>query len=512
MKKPVTCIETIQSAAVKGLMKSPIHFCGLFDEMPIGIAIVDTDFRVAFVNRAFEALTGFSVSDAVGIPCRHIIRSRACVGKCPGRAVMERQKPSSLETDIINRDRRRFSVRITLAPIYTTTGALTGYIETIEDIQAIKQLSPTQEGAFSFSDIVGRSTQMEKIFQTIPILAQSDTSILITGETGTGKDLVAEAIHQTSSRASGPFIKINCGALPETLLESEIFGHKKGAFTGAVENKPGRFQLAHNGTIFLTEIGDLPLPLQVKLLTFLDDKIIYPLGSTKGFNADVRMVAATHRDLEEMVRAGKFRQDLFFRLNVARIHLPPLREREGDVRLLIDHFLHIFSKEHHRPPRRMTPDALTLLLQYRYTGNIRELRNIVEYAVNMAGDTPIEVDHLPAYLFDITEQPSDITQGHCSPAYPLDPSMAPGEEKKRSTIAVAANHAFDFDAMSPPTQIAPNSPLQAENPPGMRWATAERQMILNALIKAKGKKQVAAELLGWGRTTLWRKMKQYEIN
>ena len=512
MKKHTPFIETLQTAAVQGLMQAPLHFCGLIDEMPLGIAIVDMEFRVIFVNRAFEALTGFSASDAVGIPCRHIIRSRACVGKCPGPSVMAKQKPASFESDIINRDRRRFSIRITLAPILSSDGTHTGYIETIEDIQSSKQFLPSTEGAFSFSDIVGRSPQMEKIFQTIPLLAQSDTSILITGETGTGKDLVAEAIHQTSTRASGPFIKINCGALPETLLESEIFGHKKGAFTGAVENKPGRFQLAHNGTIFLTEIGDLPLSLQVKLLTFLDDKIIYPLGSTKGFNADVRMVAATHRNLEEMVRAGKFRQDLFFRLNVARIHLPPLRTREGDVRLLIDHFLHIFSKEHHRPTNRIAPNALAILLRYHFAGNIRELRNIIEYAVNMAGDSPIEQDHLPAYLFDTAVQQTERTEEK------MNINISPEIQTVFQNSDHVPTPSYDPSHDAPDMAASPTMPLHVSTVPAtaptsdMTWATAERQMIMDALIKAKGKKQMAAELLGWGRTTLWRKMKQYEID
>ena len=183
-------------------------------------------------------------------------------------------------------------------------------------------------GLLRFGQLVGKSPEMEQLYRFLPMIAQSDSSVLLTGETGTGKDLVAEAIHQGSPRAKAPFVKVNCGALPATLLESELFGHQKGAFTGAVENKPGRFRVAHNGTLFLTEIGDLPLSLQVKLLTFLDDRIVYPLGSTKGFLCDVRVIAATHRDLERMVREGTFREDLLFRLNVVRMQLPPLRERK----------------------------------------------------------------------------------------------------------------------------------------------------------------------------------------
>ncbi len=473
-------MDKYSTPRIQGLMTVPLDFCALLDDLPLGIAILDLDFRIVFVNHVFEALTGYAASHARGIPCCHIVRSRECGANCPGSSAIHGKSPICIESDIITRDRQRLPVRISLASLVDESGTPIGYIESLENIRAMKQDGVKKNKAYSFSDIVGRSPQMERLFQTVPIIAQSDTSILITGETGTGKDLVAEAIHQTSTRAAGPFIKINCGALPETLLESEIFGHLKGAFTGAVENKPGRFQLAHNGTIFLTEIGDLPVPLQVKLLTFLDDKVIYPLGSTKGFNANVRMIAATHRDLESMVREKRFRQDLFFRLNVARIHLPPLREREGDIRLLLDHFVNFFSRKLNKKNNRFTPEALAVLCGYTYAGNIRELRNIVEYAVNMAGEKPIEPDHLPAYLFD---DPGSYV--------PAPHGVLPLNFPAPSRGAVVGG------AMSGTTRRT--------------WANAERDMILDAMVRAKGRKQVAADLLGWGRSTLWRKMKQYEI-
>ncbi|MCP4719312.1 MAG: PAS domain-containing protein, partial [Desulfobacteraceae bacterium] len=304
------------------LLKKPLDFIHMMDEIPLGILVLDKNLRVVHLNRAFEAISGTSIARALGIQCRHILRSSACVSNCPVLAMDNKKSSLSCESDMINMDRQKLPIRVTVAPLLDINGNTTGFIETIEDLRVVENLDQKKSVAYSFASIIGRCMKMEKIFQTLPVLAQSDSSILITGETGTGKDLVSEAIHQTSERASGPFIKINCGALPETLLESEIFGHQKGAFTGAVDNKPGRFKLAHNGTIFLTEIGDLPLALQVKLLTFLDDKIIYPLGSTKGFNVNVRMITATHRNLEQMVKEGRFRKDLLFRLNVARIHLP----------------------------------------------------------------------------------------------------------------------------------------------------------------------------------------------
>ncbi|MCK5663685.1 MAG: sigma 54-interacting transcriptional regulator, partial [Thiotrichaceae bacterium] len=323
---------------IQSLLKNPLDFFHFIDEIPLGVLVLDRDKRVVHINKSFEAMSGARIDRAYGVECHNILRSAACLNNCPIEIMGSENRSISCKSDMVTMDRQKLPIKITTAPIFDIHGNTTGFIETVQDIRAVEKFEQLQSTAYSFANIVGRSPQMEKIFQTLPIIAQSDTSILITGETGTGKDLVAEAIHQTSERELSPFIKINCGALPETLLESELFGHEKGAFTGAIGSKPGRFKLAHNGTIFLTEIGDLPLALQVKLLTFLDDKVIFPLGSTKGFNVNVRMIAATNRHLEMMVKEGSFRKDLLFRLNVARIHLPPLREREGDVRLLLDHF------------------------------------------------------------------------------------------------------------------------------------------------------------------------------
>jgi len=466
---------------IDNLMAPPLDFINLINEIPLGILILDPDRRVVILNRTFEALSGFSISLARGIHCRNILRSAACINDCPVLKMKQDGRAISCESDMINLDRQLFPIRITSAPIIGINGKTAGFIETIEDMRVPNKLDTKKNFAYSFANIIGRSHQMEKIFQTLPVLAQSDVSVLITGETGTGKDLVAEAIHQTSGRASGPFIKINCGALPETLLESELFGHHKGAFTGAVENKPGRFKLAHNGTIFLTEIGDLPLSLQVKLLTFLDDKIIYPLGSTKGFKANVRMIAATHRNLEQMVKENNFRKDLMFRLNVARIHLPPLREREGDVRLLLDYFFNTYKKQLGKKINGFSQDALLLLLNYKYEGNIRELKNIVEYAVNVANSPLIETQYLPAYIMDGLNY--------------FTPDPINSVQKAKTKI-------FNTDYHS--------STRKGVSKKGT-WALAEKEMILDALIQAKGKKTKAAKILGWGRSTLWRKIKQYQL-
>ena len=463
------------------LMRSPLDFAHILDEIPLGILVMDKDLRVVHLNRFFQALTGFSLDMARGIPCKNILRSSACILNCPVLATHRKDRSISCTSDIINTDRQKLPVRITTAQIMDTQGHLTGYIETVEDLRSSATHDPEKNVAYSFANIIGRSRKMEVIFQTLPMLAQSDASILITGETGTGKDLVAEAVHQTSGRAGGPFIKINCGALPETLLESEIFGHMKGAFTGAVENKPGRFKLAHNGTIFLTEIGDLPLPLQVKLLTFLDDRVIYPLGATKGFNANVRIIAATHRDLEYMVSIGKFRKDLLFRLNVARVHLPPLRERGADIRLLLDHFLNHYTKKQSKNINGFSEAALSILLSYAYEGNIRELKNIMEYAVNVAQGTRIESDNLPAYILD----------------------HEPVQKIMKTTPP-------DDVALPQPGNLTMPASEQT-NEAGKTWSAVQRQMIMDALKTARGKKNKAARILGMSRSTLWRKIKEYQI-
>jgi transcriptional regulator with PAS, ATPase and Fis domain len=347
-------------------------------------------------------------------------------------------------------------------------------MEAMEDLRPALRVEDSFRKGDGLDQIVGRSAKMKELFRLVPVVAQTDSSLLITGETGTGKDILAEAIHKSSDRADGPFVKINCGALPETLLESELFGHKKGAFTGAVNDKMGRLKLAHQGTLYLTEIGDLPLSLQVKFLTFLDDKIVYPLGSTDGFQADVRIIAATHRNLEHMVKEGLFRQDLLFRLNVVRFYMPPLRERGEDINLLLDHFFKLYIARFEKQIKGFSSSAHQFLLNYPYPGNVRELRNIIEYSASICSSDTIGMEHLPAYIF---------------------------EEKS----------VYDENSYKAPARIKYDYPLQNSSD-GLNWAAIERQHIVETLLKVHGHKGKAAEILGWGRTTLWRKMKQYGLD
>lgn len=435
---------------------------------------MDVDRRIMFLNRSFELLTGFDRDEVWNLPCRDVLRTNICHQKCPVIKTRKSNTPVTFDCNIINKEHQKIPVRITAVPLHDIKGNIVGFLETVEDIRGLQQLDGHIQQIDGFDQIIGRSSKMQELFRLIPVIAQTDSSVLITGETGTGKDVIAEVIHKASDRSTGPFIKINCGALPETLLESELFGHKKGAFTGAVGDKLGRLRLAHNGTLYLTEIGDLSLPLQVKLLTFLDDKIVYPLGSTSGFQAEVRIIAATHRNLEKMVKEGLFRHDLLFRLNVVRLHLPPLRDRGGDINLLLDHFLKIFCARFGKKGKKLSPKVRHILLSYAYPGNVRELRNIVEYATNICQSGLIEMEHLPPYLEEgrITTHEDDVLESEI----PFRP-----EHKTQGQTAE------------------------------MNWAAIERQLIVDTLLRVNGRRSKAAEILGWGRTTLWRKMKQYGL-
>ncbi|MFC1856793.1 sigma-54 interaction domain-containing protein [Thermodesulfobacteriota bacterium] len=462
---------------INNLFNFPINFFELLDEIAIGVVVLDLDRKIVVINQTLKTLTGFRQKESIGIACTYILRSNVCIQNCPASTINKETGPMCIEGNLINKDRQLIPIRITSAPLKNLDGKLIGFLETVEDIRLLRKLDQTVSHAYNFNSIVGRSPEMEKIMQILPSLAQSDSSVLITGETGTGKDLVAEAIHYASNRAKGPFVKINCGALPETLLESELFGHRKGAFTGAVKDKPGRFHLAHNGTLYLTEIGDLPLSLQVKLLTFLDDKEIFPLGSTKGFIADVRIIAATHRNLEQRAMDNQFRRDLLFRLNVVRFHLPPLRDRQGDIRLLLDHFLNTLSTQMGKKMLGLSAKTIKVLLAYNYPGNVRELRNIVEYALNVCSAGQVQPKHLPSYLMEDS------------------PVKLPVDEQSLLSHQVFKTEASDF-----------NSPVS-----GRDWPDIEKGMIMEALIKAGGRKNKAAVSLGWARSTLWRKMKIYGI-
>ena len=464
----------VSTQLVKGLSTSPLAWARLMDDIPVGILLLDKQRRVVFLNRAMEALTGFDSQAACGLPCWYILRGNLCAYDCPACELQEIVEPLCVPGDLINRNRQRIPVRVTFSRVRDVAGEFVGFLECYEHVRSAGQPCVEAEQSFTFGKLLGSSHEIQSVFRALPTIAQNDSPILITGETGTGKHAVAQAIHQASSRTKGPFIKVNCGALPEPLLESELFGHQQGAFAGASEDKAGRFRLAHNGTVFLSEIGDLPFHLQGKLLAFLDDRVVHPLGAAKGIHVDVRLMASTHRDLWELVSQGRFREDLLHRLNVVRVHLPPLVKRGSDMRLLLDHFLHVFGKKSGKRIKGFSEESRDMLLQYAYPGNVRELRNIVEYAVSLCEDTHIQLHHLPPYVGE------------------TGPMRDVGAQREGTSDSLASSG------------LSPNSRY-------VNWPEAEQQMILDAMMRAKGKRTEAAKLLGWGRSTLWRKMKRYGI-
>ncbi len=366
--------------------------CSLND----GVFCVDENWKVTCFNKAAAAITGVQREKAIGMQCCDVFRTDICKGACALRFTMETGKPLvNLMIFITDSKGEKKPVSISTALLKDKQGKIVGGVETFRDLSLVEQLRSLLETPASFDDIISKSPKMGRIFDMIPAIAESDSTVLITGESGTGKDLLAKAIHKTSSRRDGPLVTINCAALPETLLESELFGYKAGAFTNAARDKPGRFSLAQGGTIFLDEIGDLPVSIQVKLLKVLQDKIFSPLGGVEEIRADVRIVSATNRILEDLVKEGRFRTDLYYRIKVISLDLPPLRERSEDIPLLIDHFISRFATIKNKDISGVSPKVLQILLNHLYPGNIRELENIVEHAFVLCPGGVITEKHLP---------------------------------------------------------------------------------------------------------------------
>ncbi|MDH3327960.1 MAG: sigma 54-interacting transcriptional regulator [Desulfobulbaceae bacterium] len=460
-----------------------IDLIQFMDQFPHGLLLFDTSLQIVIFNQYLEVLTGYKREDVIGVRGDAVLRSNLNQHEDPLHDVFETEEKVVIEGDMINRDRKKIQVRFTVAPLRSNSGDVTGAVVFVEDISLLKDLDEKAHGSPALNKIIGHSRKMQEVFDMLPVVAKTDASILITGETGTGKDYIAEAIHKASRRAKHPFIKVNCAALPESLLESELFGHVRGAFTGADRDKPGMFNLADKGTIFLTEIGDLPLSLQIKLLTALDDREFYPVGGSKKVRVNVRIIAATHRDLETYVKQGMFREDLFYRLNVLRLPLPPLRERDDDVRLLLEHFLREFSSELKKNIKGIDPAALAVLSSYDYPGNVRELRNIAEYAANLCDGSTIRLEHLPQSLTL--------------------------EEKKDREAALSNSQ---ISSPLPDKSTVRSSEELVGAPATAGWSEIEKRMILDALLKTGGRKTEAAGLLGWSRTKLWRKIKTYGMS
>ena len=448
----------------------------LINAIPHGIVVLDTRLCIVAVNRFFEGMIGYKNDEVTGVYGDFIVRSSLANNHEIFTRVLAEGQSVSVKGNIISRGRKKKPIHFTISRLHDRQQRPTGILIFLEDISVLRVKKSTVPGEDEELGILGHSRQMEEVFELMAILARTDASVLITGETGTGKDKIAEQLHRVSQRGRKPFIKVNCGALPAALLESELFGHVKGAFTGAVNDNIGMFRLADKGTIFLTEIGDLSLPLQVKLLSVLDDQAFYPVGGSKKIEVDVRIIAATHRSLRQEVKQGRFREDLFYRLNVLHLHIPPLRERDGDILLLLDHFLRQFRVKLAKDITGFTRKTIDKLNRYHYPGNVRELRNIVEYAITICQDRKIGTKDLPQYLVK-QAKPSRATPG---------------------------------DIVSPSPSSLQAQDQAVETAPGL-WTEMEKNKIIDALTKAAGNRSKAADLLGWGRTTLWRKIKKYRL-
>lgn len=439
-----------------GLPKN-IPLESVLDSVAEGIFTVDLDWNITFFNQAAGDITGIPPSEAMGQKCWEIFASNVCDGDCPMRPSLEKGEAVVGKSGFILRaDGEKIPIGMSSSPLKDKNGLIVGGVESFRDLSSIQQLMLKVEERYSVEDIRTNNPHMIRTLQILPPIAQSTSTVLLLGESGTGKELFARAIHNLSLRKDAPFVAVNCGALPGNLLESELFGYKAGAFTDARKDKPGRLELAQGGTLFLDEIGDMPLPLQVKLLRVLQEKVYEPLGGITPLEADVRFVAATNRDLEEMVRKGEFRQDLYFRLNVVRMDIPPLRDRTEDIPLLTNYFIRQQNSLKGKSIRAVSENVHQILFNYDFPGNVRELENVIEYAFILCSGEMIETAHLPEHLKPL---PSSELEGGCIPGF-------------INSKAGMAGH--------------------------------KHQVVLTALEKHKGNKSAAARELGISRDTVRR--------
>jgi len=464
---PLGCIEIFQDHTVfKDLLERVRHddrrLKIILDNLDIGVLTVDRGGHITFFNNRAETITGFNRGDVLGKSCSMIFGSTSGHDLLLlNETIADGQARSTTEGEIKSREGQAIPMRADYMALKNEDGRIVGGLATISDLSLKYQFNSEIKGRYTFYDMVGKDPAIQKVFEIVPVVAASDATILIEGPTGTGKDVLAKVIHNASPRAKKPLVKVNCAALPDNLLESEMFGYVKGAFTGAEKDKPGRFQEADGGTIFLDEIGDLPLSLQAKLLRVLEDKEFYPLGGRKTTRVNVRIISATNQNLEQLVAEKRFREDLFYRLNVMRLELPPLKDRRSDIPLLISHILKRLSATRDTVIEKFSNDAMEVLLNYNYPGNVRELENIIEHAMIVCQDTIIQRNHLPLPL-----------QGRISSPLP--------EAEKR---------AFDSEI-----------------------EFSEKTLILDMLRKYSWNKGKTAAALDINRTTLWRKMKKYNIS
>ncbi len=374
----------------------------ILKSIPLGIFAIDGTKRIIYFNSEAEKITGIKKEEAIGEICKNVFHSNRCDSNCIlEKAINLKENVEDSEVKIININGDEIPLHVYGFPLFDDDNNVIGGIEIFRDISGEKVLRDELSEKFVFNNIVGKSKKIREILKILPQIAKSDSSVLITGETGTGKEVIAKTIHSLSFRKDGPFIPLNCGAIPENLLESELFGFKKGSFTGAERDKEGLIKKANGGTLFLDEIGELPQNMQVKILRALEEKKILPIGSYKEEEIDIRLISATNKNISQMVEEGKFRRDLYYRINVVEIYLPPLRERREDIPLLIEFFIKKFNALKRKKIKGVSKEALNFLLNYEFPGNVRELENIIEYSFIMCDGNKIELYHLPRKLFPL---------------------------------------------------------------------------------------------------------------
>jgi PAS domain S-box-containing protein len=435
----------------------------ILDSIADGVFTVDKDWKVTSFNRSAEKITGISREEAIGRHCWEVFRASICESSCSLRHTMETGNPVLNQSIfIVSAQGDRIPVSISTALLKDEKNKVIGGVESFRDISVVEALRKELAGRRSFLDIISKNKEMQRLFGILERISEGNISVLLRGESGTGKEMFAKAIHSLSPRRDGPLVIINCGALPDTLLESELFGYKAGAFTDARKDKPGRVALADGGTLFLDEIGDISMALQVRLLRFLQDHVYEPLGSTRSEKADVRIVAATNKDLEAMVKRGEFREDLYYRINVVRLQLPPLRDRREDIPLLVDHFVKRIGKLNGKEIRGVAPELISLLMTYDFPGNIRELENILEYATLVSKNGWLGVEHLP------------------------------DDFRKLVGFTKPNNSGGDHSDLS--------------------WEEVEKSFLLEALKRNNWNRSTTAKNLGIHPSTLWRKIKRLDID